>query len=128
MTLQLVVRSFAHHTFTDRLSRELQAYVRSEWQGDATWIRHEPSRMARRGGFRRWLASLRPAATSRSPAVKVSEARESSLPARPVELVEPCTHADAEELGLSGAVVFLRCLLCGVVLVVDRGREWSLGS
>ncbi len=55
-------------------------------------------------------------------------AADSALAADPVELVSPCPHPEAEELGLSGGVVFLRCLLCGDVLVVDRGREWSLRS
>jgi hypothetical protein len=45
-----------------------------------------------------------------------------------MELVEPCPHADVDELGFSGGVVFLRCLLCGDVLVVDRGQEWTLCS
>ena len=42
--------------------------------------------------------------------------------------MEPCPHPVAESLGLSSGVAFLRCMECGDVLVVDREREWSIGS
>jgi len=128
MTLELIVRSFAPNTRADRLPQDLRAYVRSEWQGDATWIRSDASRVPLRERFRAWLSSRRPTASPQPSPLRTSGSAVSTLPADAVEFVEPCSHPDAEELGLGGGAVFLRCLLCGDVLVVDSGQEWSLGS
>ena len=128
MTLQLVVRSFAPDHRTDRISQDFRAYIRSEWQGDSTWLRREPTRVPVRARFRSWLAARRPTAPTQSHRAKAPESADSTPSVVPAAWVEPCPHPDAEELGLSGGAVFLRCLLCGDVLVVDRGRGWSLGS
>jgi hypothetical protein len=128
MTLELVLRSYAHDVRTDRVSQDLRAYVRSEWRGDASWLRREASRAPLGTRFRRWLGSRKLAAPSPASSVKAPRSTDSAVSAEPMELVEPCPHADVDELGFSGGVVFLRCLLCGDVLVVDRGQEWTLCS
>src|SRR5512136_2393645 len=127
MTLEIILRSFAPDVRTDRDSQELRAYVRSEWRGDASWLDRESSRVALRARFRRWFASRRVAASPARPTGEMTWPAESAVPATE-GLVEPCPHPDAQELGLSGGVVFLRCFLCGDVLVVGGGQAWSVGS
>ncbi len=129
MTLELVVGSFAPPTPTDRASQELRAYVRSEWRGDATWLHREVSPPSLRTRFRAWRDARRP--VSRTPPISARVAEpidgESAIPA-PVDLADPCLHLETQELGLSGGAVFLQCVVCGDVLVTDRGQRWSLGS
>lgn len=128
MTPDLIVDRFVSQTGTDRMSPELRAYVRSEWRGDAWWLHRASARITLRARFRRWLASRRPTSPAALPSVEAPSSVRPVGTLAPVETIEPCLHADVEGLGLDGGVEFLRCLLCGGVLVVDQGREWSLRS
>lgn len=128
MTLELIVRSYEPTIRNDRASQELRAYVRSEWRGDAAWLRREPKRVSLRSRLRGWLAARSPAVSLQSPATDPGASEEPAAYAVPTGLVEPCPHPDARELGISGGVVFLQCTLCGDVLVVDQDREWTLSA
>lgn len=128
MTLELVMRGFAPNTRNDRISQDIRAYVRAEWQGDASWLRREVSPPSLRTRFRAWRDARR--SVARTPPISAgvvqSTDEESAIPA-PVDLADPCLHLETEELGLSGGAVFLRCVVCGDVFVTDRGHKWSLG-
>lgn len=128
MNLELVMNSYQHQLRTDRASQELRAYVRSEWRGDASWLRREASRKPPRSGLRAWFASRRAAATAHEPAGERPQSAAPAIRAEPVGLVEPCPHPAPEELGESGGVVFLRCGICGDVLVVEGTRTWSVDA
>lgn len=128
MTLELVQASFTPHVRTDRVSQELRAYVRSEWRGDAPWLRREAARPSLLTRLRAWRdarrsASRTPSADAGAPSSPVGVIGISA----PVEPVEDCPHPETEELGLSGGAVFLQCVLCGDVLVSASGQMWKLG-
>lgn len=128
MTLELIVRSYEPTLRNDRASQALRAYVRSEWRGDASWLRQEPARVSIRSRLRAWLAARKPGVSVPSSPAEAGTSEEPAASPVPTALVEPCPHPDAQELGMSGGVVFLRCTLCGDVLVVDQDREWTLSA
>ncbi len=62
-----------------------------------------------------------PAATRETP----SDSQASPVPLR---AETECPHSVREELGLGGLALFLRCCVCGDVLVISGNRAWRVGS
>ena len=107
----------------DRGSPELRAYVRREWHAEIAWLVRLFSRETVGSTIRGLLREL----TAR-PRNKDGEAG----PARPQTLrvdaraAEDCPHPVVEDLGFGGPASFLRCALCGGVLILHAGRRWSV--
>lgn len=113
-----------------RISRrdaELRTYLASEWKmglpAFLAQLRREerPSRLRIRRG---WLRG-RARASARTTAAADGGQADHGAPGRTVP-PESCDHPAAEPLGLGGTAQFLRCLLCGAVLVTVQGRRFSV--
>lgn len=108
---------------------ELRAYLRSEWGIDDALLpgflarpQHRPG-VRRPGWFLRWRVARRSARLA-------SAADGGAVPdptVRPTEAAE-CAHPAMEPLGLDATAAFLRCALCGSVLVLDCGRRYAVGA
>lgn len=111
-----------------RSSPELRAYSRDEWGSDAAWLYRRVPRTPLLAKLRAWLR--RPTRT-RPPSPAAADPRSSAgftaVP-RAVEADDDCLHPTVEDLGFGGTAEFLRCTLCGDVLVVDEGRRWAFVS
>ncbi len=132
MTLSLIVPSFKPRLHkdvrTDRASRELRAYLRSEWGGDAPWLYPPAPRTPWRARLRGWWAARRSTSLrSPQPSADLPSAGISYAPSA-TEDPEDCPHADVEQLGFSGATLFVRCSRCGDVLILRGARQWRVAS
>ncbi len=102
---------------------ELRAYARREWHAEISWIL---------GLFSREAARTKVRGRSRGRRPVTRPARAEAVPARsaiaPVALpvAGDCPHVLVEDLGYGGPAAFLRCALCGGVLIDHAGRRWSL--
>lgn len=110
----------------DRASRELRAYARQEWNADVAWFRSLLPRMTLGSRIRRWVLLRRPSAAVRTAAPEPQSAPAAGAPPVPPAVVQDCPHPSVEEIGSAGYAEFLRCSLCGHVLVVEGGRQWSI--
>lgn len=109
-----------------RASQALRAYAQREWRGEMPLTPARPRKGGRTLKFRRWLHRRvgKPSAT----AVEDSAAAPAETPALTVSGSAPCPHSILEDLGFAGSARFLRCGLCGRVLVVQEGRRWTLSA
>ena len=109
----------------DRSSRELRAYVRREWGSDVSWIESLAPRRPLRLRMRAWLRGRAEARESRSRDDERPRPCFASLPVS-LDAEAGCPHSAAEDLGFCGSARFLRCSLCGGVLIGHDGRWWGL--
>ncbi len=110
---------------SERASRPLRAYAQYEWRREMSPAPTRPRKGALAPRLRRWLHRRvnRPStAAPEASAVPPAETRAVAASAS-----EPCLHPLLEDLGFAGSARFLRCALCGRVLVVQAGRSWTLG-
>ncbi len=122
-----ILDDLVRHVRNDRASWELHDYVRGELGGDTSWLRGaEPSRPWR-VRFRAWLRRG-PAAVAGPPRPESPGPTAAPVSVASAALLEDCAHPDAEDLGSSGAVEFLRCRACGGILVVAPGKVWGFAS
>ncbi len=108
----------------DRTAPELRNYLRAEWGAESpsalAWTQL-PTLRARLGDWfqRRKAARSPPHPVAAKPATS----------ARPASMVPDasrvCPHLVTEDLGFGGAE-FLRCAVCGDILVEQRGRRWRI--
>lgn len=112
----------------ERFSSARGAYAPHERRGGPPASRRRraprpPLRLRIRGFFRGTSVPASSGARPSPPPV----ARE-GRPAEPRVSVAPedCEHTEAEYLGASGLTEFLRCLLCGDVLILQPGQAWTL--
>ncbi len=112
----------------DRLSLELRAYARYEWGNDALWLR---GLARRRSPIHAWAERLRQRSRAKKAARAAGHAEVRGSPG-----VEPivwdsgrdCPHDAYEDLGFGNSAQFLRCVLCGAVLIAHGNRWWALES
>ncbi len=113
----------------DRSSAQLRAYLRDEYRAEIAWLDREVRSQlpSRRGWLGRWLAARQ--ARRERPSARVSSDPSPETPPSPsARDAEDCAHLLTEDLGLSGGAGFLRCAICGDVIVVRGGRRWRIGS
>ncbi len=109
----------------ERGSAELRAYARDEWHADVQWILGLFSRPSRRLKIRAWLRRQGTGISSgRSPVAPRRPASRPTVGSSP----EDCPHPAVEDLGFGGTASFLRCVLCGGVLILHEGHRWSVNS
>lgn len=120
-----LLASYTRTMHSERESLDLRRYARDEWAAQVHWIRKAVPTVPLRERLGHWLRRERPLAT---PARTVVGA----IPSPP-ELVRaslpdeaPCPHVVQEDLGLGGTTAFLRCCVCGEVLVVSGRQVWGL--
>ncbi len=112
---------------TDRLSYDLRMYLRQEWAMETPrlLLPRRTSRGPIGARLRAWFHGR-----LRRPRVETPDpGRETGNPGVAADgggPKEDCTHELTEELGGSGLTTFLRCTLCGGVLVGQEGRWWKL--
>lgn len=117
--------SYTRTMQNDRDSSDLRRYAHDEWRSQVHWIRGlaRPARLRQRVG--RWLRRGFAQAVARAVPVPASPDPFPVTAAEPEE-APPCPHPAREELGLGGTVSFLRCCVCGDVLIVSGSRAWVL--
>ncbi len=109
----------------DRSSAQLRGYLRDEYHADIDWLYASVRSRAPplRTRLRRWLGARR----SRRPELPAAERIPEPIPPRADRVAaETCPHPLIEELGLSGDAEFLRCAVCGEVIVARGTRAWRL--
>ncbi len=112
---------------SERSSRELRAYLRDEYQADVGWLNHfiltrSPPLHTR---LRRWLAARRSRRGSESRGeAPVAVSRTQPFPS--TADAEDCPHLLLEDLGFGGNADFLRCTVCGDVLVTRGASQWRI--
>lgn len=111
----------------DRFSSELRAYLRDEWGSEGAWpIRPEQRRAVSPWvRLRRWFRARPRRQGSPSP-VRVDKDWPTAVEPARLASADGCLHLVSEDLGVGGSASFLRCTMCGEVLVVQGGREWWL--
>ncbi len=120
-----LLASYARTTFTDRRSSDLRRYAREEWHSQVHWIRGATPSVPLRAWLARWLHRVR----MRDPVAKRAVVEPAPLPPAAAGTQadgSPCPHLVQEELGLAGTTVFLRCSVCGEVLLLSGHRIWGL--
>lgn len=113
----------------DRSSAQLRAYLRDEYHADIGWLERtiRSERAPRRGRLRRWLATRRSRPELPSPRRSTAATSAARSSASPVD-AQDCSHPMTEDLGLGGETGFLRCAICGDVIVVRGARQWRIRS
>ncbi len=113
---------------TKHSSPELRAYLRDEWGSDTGWLDRLAPRTSLLTRARAWFR--RPARTRTPSPLAADSVLASGIVAvsEPVHFPDDCPHLAVEDLGFGGTAEFLRCSLCGGVLVVHAGRQWAFGS
>lgn len=113
----------------DRSSAQLRAYLRDEHQAGIAWLDHEirSARRPIRSRLGRWLAA-RQARRAQPLASRSADATPEILPRPSAPDAEDCPHPLTEDLGISGGAGFLRCAICGDIIVVRGARQWRLRS
>jgi len=122
----------------DRISRELRAYLRAEYNADEHWLfaQNHTVRGSIRVRVHDWLRRLRSLrnplrrtrageSTDRGLRESVGEA---PLP-HPFEAAidrSTCPHSLREPLGSAGNASYFRCIDCGTVLIAQDTRMWIL--
>lgn len=111
----------------DRRTAELQQYLRAEWKMGIPALLAEMDRKPARSRLRirRWWRRSRvPERTSSASSADGGDLR--GLAPKPTVPVASCDHPTADHLGLGGTAQYLRCVLCGAVLVAVRGRGFAV--
>lgn len=107
------------------VSPELRAFLRDEFRGDGTWILAQLRR--NRKPFRARLAARLFPSRERRPqpveTVPSPRSRVTAVPSAAPADEDACAHLVAEELGEGGASQYLRCVLCGGVIVAFGNRR-----
>ncbi len=122
-----LLASYTRTTLTDRRSSDLRRYAQEEWHSQVHWIRGATPSVSLRVRLGRWLHRARMREPVAEPAVGEPAP---SPPAAAVTQADgsPCPHLVQEELGLAGTTVFLRCTVCGEVLLLSGHRIWGLNA
>lgn len=113
----------------DRSSAQLRAYLRDEHHAEIGWLNHaiRSERLPRRSRLGRWLAARR--VRRQLPAVHaLPSAAPEAAPSSSTRDAEDCLHPLTEDLGLGGGAEYLRCAVCGDVIVVRGAKQWRLRS
>ncbi len=113
----------------DRSSAQLRAYLRDEFQAEIGWLDHaiRSKRVSLPSRLSRWLAA-RQARREHLSARGSPDATPEPFPSPSARDAEDCPHPLTEDLGLGGAAGFLRCAICGDVIVVRGARQWRIRS
>ncbi len=122
-----LLASYARTTFTDRRSSDLRRYAREEWHSQVHWIRGATPSVPLRARLARWLHRAR----TREPVSALAVGESAPLPPAAAGTQTdgaPCPHLVQEELGMAGTTVFLRCSVCGEVLLLSGHRIWGLNA
>ncbi len=122
-----LLASYTRTLLTDRRSSELRRYAKEEWRSQVHWIRSAAPMVPLRERVGRWLRRER----TREPVVGPALGEFAPLPPTAAAALTdgtPCPHLAQEELGLAGTTVFLRCCVCGEVLLLSGHRIWGLNA
>lgn len=122
-----LLASYSRTMLTDRRSSELRRYAQEEWRSQVHWIQGATPSVSLRGRLGRWLRRGR----TREPGARPAVTDLAPLPPAAAGTQAdglPCPHLAQEELGLAGTTVFLRCCVCGEVLLVSGHRIWGLNA
>lgn len=112
---------------SDRFYPELRAYLRDEYRADMGWLDHlvRSKRPPLRIRLHRWLAARQP---RREGEPRDASSAAISLTPSPRSAAHPvdCPHPLIEDLGFGGDAEFLRCTVCGDVLVTRGAIQWRI--
>lgn len=113
----------------DRVSNELRSYARLEWHADLAWLLSQirTPETSRRTPLRRWIRR-RLRAERRQPASAAGKpvGAQTTIANERTRPPDDCRHSLTEFLGAAGAAEFLRCVVCGGVLVIHDGLQWAI--